>query len=276
MILTRQVAQISLGVVVLSFLFAIPLKSVSVSPMAVYIDHRTRSGELTLFNPGTTPEEIRIDFAFGYPQTDESGRVVVKLSEEAPDSEPSAVPWLSAFPQRLRLQPGQRQTVRFLARPPADLPEGEYWARARIHAESGQPPLESRQENVGVQITLNTVVVVAVNYRNGEMSTGVVMDASDAWSRNDTTFHEVHVERTGNAAFLGRLLIELLGENGDVLDAAEEVLPVYRSMDRRFIMPPVDNGVPVRVRYTVDTERDDLPPGGVIPAERVVREVTIR
>ena len=253
-----------------------PLESVSVSPMAVYIDHRGRSGEITLFNPGTRPEEIRLDFAFGYPRTDESGRVVVPISDVAPEGEPSAVPWLSAFPQRLRLQPGQRQTVRILARPPAGLPEGEYWARALIHAEGGQPPLESRIDGVGIQIDLNTTVVIAVNYRNGAVHTGVVMDEPSAWLRNDTTFHEVRVERTGNAAFLGRLLIEVLAEDGAVLEAAEEVLPVYRVMHRRFITPPVDSGVPVRVRYTVDTDRDDLPPGGVLPAEPIVREILIR
>lgn len=272
----RRTARSSATCLVLLIAFATPLQSVSVSPLAVYLDHRSRSGQLTLFNPGTRPEEIRIDFAFGYPRTDEKGLVTVPLSETAPPGEPSAVPWLSAFPQRLRLQPGQQQTVRILARPPADLPEGEYWARARIHAEGGQPPLESREGDVGIQIALNTVVVVAVNYRNGSMQTGVTMHEADAWARNDTTFHEVRVERTGNAAFLGRLLIELLDERGEVLDAAEEVLPVYREMHRRFMMPPVDEGVPVRVRYTVDTNRDDLPPGGVLPAEPIVREIPIR
>jgi hypothetical protein len=253
-----------------------PLKSVSVAPMAVYIDHRGRSGEITLFNPGSRVEEIRVDFAFGYPQTDASGKVVVPLSEVAPEGEPSAVPWLSAFPQRLRLQPGQRQTVRILARPPAGLPEGEYWARARIHAEGGQPPLESRIDGVGVQIDLNTMVVIAVNYRNGAVNTGVVVDEPDAFLRNDTTFHEIRVERTGNAAFLGRMLIEVLDDDGVVLGEAEEVLPVYRVMHRRFITPPVEGGVPTKVRYTIDTNRDDLPRGGVLPAEPIVREIPIR
>ncbi len=252
------------------------LASVSVTPMAVYIDHRTRSGEIILFNPGSRTEEIRVDFAFGYPRTNASGQVVVPLSDTAPDGEPSAVPWLSAFPQRLRLPPGQRQTLRILARPPSGLEQGEYWARARIHAQGGQAPVESRIDGVGVQIDLNTTVVIAVNYRNGTMTTGVKMEEPDAWMRGDTVFHDVRVERTGNAAFLGRLLIEVLDEEGILLEEHEEVLPVYRVMHRRFITPPVERGVPARVRYTVDTNRDDLPPGGVLPAEGVVREIAIR
>jgi hypothetical protein len=271
----RTPLTIALGLVAF-FGIAEPLRSVSVSPMAVYIDHRTRSGELTLFNPGTRTEEIRIDFAFGYPQTDENGAVFVPITEEAPAGEPSALSWLSAFPQRLRLEPGQRQVVRILARPPADLSPGEYWARARVHSSGGQPSIERREGEVGMQIELNTVIVVAVNYRNGEMSTGVVVDEARARFVGDSIVYEVQASRTGNAAFLGRLLIETIDYEGRVLASAEEVLPVYRTMRRRIAFPRPAEGFPTRARYTIDTERDDLPPGGVIPTEPVVREVFIR
>jgi hypothetical protein len=256
--------------------FAAPLRSVSVTPMAVYIDHRSRSGELTLFNPGTRPEEIRVDFAFGYPQTNEDGAVFVPVMDEAPPGEPSALSWLSAFPQRLRLEPGQRQVVRILARPPSDLSPGEYWARIRVHSSGGQPPLEANQGDVGMRIELNTVVVVAVNYRNGPVETGVTVEDARARIVGDSIIHEVHVSRTGNAAFLGRLLIEMLDHEGRVLVSTEEVLPVYRTMRRRIGLPRPSEGFPTRARYTIDTERDDLPPGGVIPTEPVVREVYIR
>jgi hypothetical protein len=261
---------------VASLILAEPLKSVSVTPMAVYIDHRTRSGELTLYNPGTRTEEIRVDFAFGYPQTDDRGAVIVPISEEAPPGEPSAVGWLNAFPQRLRLEPGQRQVVRILARPPVDLPVGEYWARARVHSTGGQAPLEARQGEVGMQIELATVIVLAVNYRNGPVTTGVSANAAPARFVGDSIVHEIQVSRTGNAAFLGRLLIEIIGDEGDVLSTVEEVLPVYRTMARRIAVPRPEKGYPTRARYTIDTERDDLPAGGVIPTEPVVREVFIR
>jgi hypothetical protein len=40
-------------------------RAVTVSPNALFIDSRTRSGVLTLYNPGTTAEEIEITFSFG-------------------------------------------------------------------------------------------------------------------------------------------------------------------------------------------------------------------
>jgi len=254
-----------------------PLFSVSVSPMAVYMSDRERTGTMTLYNPGSRPEEIEIEFAFGYPQTDAEGNIQVPLSPEAPAGEPSAVPWLSAFPRRLVLEPGQRQVVRVLARPPADLADGEYWARALVRSRGGQEPIEARQGDVGIQIDVETLIVVAVNYRNGEMITGLAVRGAEATSVGDSTIARITLARTGNAAFLGRLLVEALDERGDVVTSSEQVVAVYRTLSPRVVLPTSAEGRrPVMVRYTLDTERSDLPPGGVLPMERVVHEAPVR
>jgi hypothetical protein len=264
-------------VLALSAVLVAPLFSVSVSPMAVYMGDRERTGTMTLYNPGSRPEEITIEFAFGYPQTDAEGNLQVPLSPEAPAGEPSAVPWLSAFPRRLVLEPGQRQVVRVLARPPADLPEGEYWARALVSSRGGQAPIESRQGNVEVQIEVETLIVVAVNYRNGDMTTGVRVTGSEASVVGDSLVTRIALERSGNAAFLGRLLIEALDADGEVVAETEQVVAVYRTLSPRLVLvTPADGPRPVTVRYTLDTERSDLPPGGALPMERVVHEAPVR
>lgn len=270
-------AKVGAALVAAVVLLAAPLWSVSVSPMGVYLDHRARTGTLTLYNPGTRTEEIEIGFAFGYPQSDADGNVTVPLVEEAPAGQPSAVPWLTAFPRRVVLEPGQRQVVRLLARPPADLPEGEYWARALVRSRGGQAPIESRSGDVGIQIDVETVVVVAVNYRNGEMQTGVELRAADAVTVADSVVASLDMARTGNAAFLGRVLVEALDDRGRVVASEEDVLAVYHMMYRRFSLA-VEPGAlaPVTVRFTLDSEREDLPPGGVLPAEPLVHEIPIR
>ena len=260
----------------LSFMLAVPLFSVSVSPMGVYIDSRSRSGTMTLYNPGTRPEEIQIEFGFGYPQSDPNGNVTVPIAPEAPPGEPSAVGWLTAFPRRLVLEPGQRQVVRIVARPPAGLPEGEYWARALVRSRGGQAPIESRTGNVGVQIDVETVVVVAVNYRNGSVRTGLEARAFEASLQGDTVVARIDLARTGNAAFLGRILVEALDGRGAVVGSTEEVLAVYQTISRRLVLPVQSGSAPARVRFTLDTDRDDLPPGGPLPAERIIREVELR
>jgi hypothetical protein len=254
---------------------ASPLLSVSVSPMAVYLDNHHRSGEMTLINPGTRPEEIRIDFAFGYPQSDSLGNVTVPVVPAAPPGEPSAVGWLTVFPRRIILQPGQRQVVRVLARPPANLPDGEYWARALIHSRGGQPPIEGRAGEVGVQIDVETVIIVAVNYRNGTVKTGLTADNAHASIVGDSAIAFIDLHRTGNAAFLGRILVEALDAGGHVLGGTERVLAVYHSMRRRVAVAIPAGATPVKIRYTMDTKRPDLPPGGPLPGTPVVVEVPL-
>ena len=256
-------------------IFAVPARPVSVAPMAVYIDDSSRSGALTLFNPGTKTEEIRIDFAFGYPQTNANGEIIVPITETAPPGEPSALPWLSAFPQRLRLGPGERQVVRLIARPPPDIETGEYWARVLVHAEGGQQPIESNEAGVAVQIDINTVVVVAVNYRNGEMTTGLSIEDASATLVGDSLVHEFRVRRTGNAAYLGRVVIEAFDRSGDVVLEFDDILPVYTTMYRRIPVAAPSDSV-ATIRYTFETRRDDLPPEGPLPTEPIVREVPVR
>jgi hypothetical protein len=171
------------------------------------------------------------------------------------------------------LQPGQRQVVRIVARPPPGLEEGEYWGRALVHSKGGVPPIEAGRQGVDVKIDVETVVVVAVNYRNGEVSTGLEVSSAVAALVPDSTVATIDLARTGNAAFLGRLLVEALDDQGTVLGEREEVLAVYRTLRRRVAIPVSSGAVPARVRYTMDTHRDDLPDRGVIPTEPVVFEI---
>jgi hypothetical protein len=250
--------------------------AVAVSPMAVYLDSRTRTGTMTLFNPGTLPEEIEIDFAFGYPTSDAEGNVALSLIEQPGADEPNAVPWLRAFPRRLVLEPGQRQVVRLMVRPPAGLEDGEYWARALIHARGGQPPIEQQRGDVAVLVNVETVVIAAVNYRHGEVSTGLVVANAEARRDDGRVTGLIDLERTGNAAFLGRVLAELVDAQGTVVASSEEVLAVYRTLRRRMELDvPAGVAGPLQLRFRMDTNREDLPAGGPLPAEPLVHTVPV-
>lgn len=258
-------------------LLAVRAGAVAVSPVALYIDDRTRTGTLTLFNPGTRPEEVAIDFAFGYPTSDSTGEVSVGIVEEAPAGEPSAVAWLRAFPRRLVLEPGQRQVVRVMVQPPPELAPGEYWARVLVRGRGGQPPIEQQQGDVRVQIEVETVVIVALSYRNGAVETGIRIANASAVLAGDTVAATIDFERAGNAAFIGRVRAEVLDANGRVIGTAEDVLAVYRQIRRRLQIPVTGaTGQALRVRFTIDTDRDDLPPGAVLPFESMQHIAEVR
>ncbi|HEY0994498.1 MAG TPA: hypothetical protein VGD77_00775 [Gemmatimonadaceae bacterium] len=261
-----------LGAIVLLAAAAPHARAVTVSPSALYIDHRTRSGVLTLINTGTRAEEIEIGFAFGYPRADSLGNVTVQLLDSVPTGEPSAVAWLRAFPRRIRLEPGQRQAVRVLVQPPAGLAPGEYWARILVRSRGAQPPIEQQQGDIKLQVEVETVIATAVSYRNGEVSTGLAEKALRASAAADSLVRVwMSLSRQGNAAFLGHVRSELVNPSGDVVARTEDDIAVYRDMERKFeiVLPPELRGRSLagyRVRYLIDTTRPDLPPGGPLPA----------
>lgn len=251
-------------------------RAVTVSPVALYIDSRTRSALLTLHNNGVRPEEVEIAFAFGYPQSDSAGNLRVELVETPPPGEPAATAWLSAFPRRMVLQPGQRQVVRILAEPPAGTPDGEYWARVLVKSRGGQAPIERQvEEGVAIQLAIETVVAIAASYRQGQLETGVRVERAEAARRGDSIFTTLDVARTGNAAFLGRLQLELLDEQGRVLGATEEHIAIYRTVRRIPVLVAPPGAGALRVRVTLDTRREDLPPEGILPAEPVTAVVPV-
>jgi len=253
-----------------------PAHAVSVSPTALYIDSRTRTAVLTLFNPGSLPEEITVDFSYGFPQADSAGNVSVPLTKEPGAGEPSALAWMRAFPRRLLLQPGQRQVVRVLVEPPAGLADGEYWARVLISSRGGQPPIEQTQGDVRLQLNVQTTLVMAANYRKGDLRTGVSVTAAAAHRTADGVQLQVDLARTGNAAFLGRLRAELLGADGAVLSTLYDDVAVYRTMRRRLTFALPAGAAPgVAVRIHLDTEREDLPAGGALPAAAVDQRVPV-
>lgn len=267
----RPVRRVGIAAVTVVGLIAVAsavVRAVSVSPMSVFLDHRARTGTLTLYNPNPLPEEIEIGFAFGYPVSDSAGEVTVPLHESAPAGEPSAMEWLRAFPRRLVLEPGRQQVVRILAQPPADLPDGEYWSRVLVTATGGRPPVEQQVEpDVRVAISMRTIVVASLNYRKGRLTTGVAVRMAEAERVGDSLRITLDLERTGEAAYLGRVQLELLNAAGRVVGREEDVVSVYRTLRRRFVLPVTDEVA--RVRYTLTTERPELGQRNIITAPPV-------
>jgi hypothetical protein len=240
--------------------------AVSVSPMSLYMDARNRAGSLNLHNTGSLPEEIEISFAFGYPVSDATGRISLELYDSVPEGALSAADWVRVFPRRIVLQPGQRQTVRVMLDPPAGLSEGEYWARILVRSRGGQPPIEQTDGEVSIQISVETVMAVALSYRQGPVQTGVELTGASVARTAEGLTVDADLCRLGNAAYLGRLRAELLDASGSVVETQEDLIAVYHGIRRRilFAMPENRNG-PFQVRLRFDTTREDLPRGAALP-----------
>ena len=244
-------------------------QGVMVAPHAVYIDHRVRSGSVLLYNPGTEPVEVTISTLFGYPVTDSVGDIKLR-TVDAPDSTlPSALAWIQAFPRRLTVAPLERQTVRLLARPPAGLPDGEYWVRLKIAAKAGQIPIVGVSDTTAIQVglTLEVHTIIGIAYRKGAVTTGVALSNLRAQLLGDTLVTWSRLVRQGNAAFVGTVRGTVVDSTGTTRASFATPLGVYFMMEPRIasVIGTLPRGR-YWLRYEVVAEREDLDPAIVLKA----------
>lgn len=253
-------------------------QGVLIAPQSVIIDHRSRSGTFEVYNPTAQPAEISIATIYGYPTSDSLGAVGVTTFETPAAGEPSAAGWLQAFPRRFVLQPQERQTVRLLGRPPAALPDGEYWSRL-IVGTKGATPLREPGDTTPVQVAvaLEVRTILGVIYRKGPQRTSLAMRDLTAGLANDSTLRvRVAYLRDGPSAFLGTATVTLKDATGRVVKSIDRRLAVYKPLAPAYELPVGD--VPPG-RYwavlRVGTERDDIAPELVLKTAPIRDSVAV-
>lgn len=260
-------------------LVALPafIEAIFVSPTAVFMDMRTRDAQVTIGNAGDRPEEATIELKFGFPDVDSAGTPFVRFVEDPGSEFPSAQDWIRPFPQRMRLEPGTQQVVRLLARPPADLPDGEYWTRMIVTGRGLTASLPTTDTAVSVGVNLEIRLVTSVTFRKGRITTGVALRGLTAETDGDSLWVWAHLSREGNGAYHGTADIELVTLRGEVVRRWAMPLSVHYPMRRRFAyvagtLEPGD----YRVRFRLRAERRDLPSERVLAAPTVVDSVAVR
>jgi hypothetical protein len=253
------------------------IEAIYVSPTAVFMDDRSNSAQVTIGNSGDTPEEATVELRFGFPDADSAGTPFVRFVDDPGPEFPSAADWIHAFPQRVRLEPHSQQVVRLLARPPQNLPDGEYWTRMIITGRGATVPVAGADSGVHAGVNLVIRLVTSVTYRKGKVSTGVVVRDVTADVEGDSLTVWSHLDREGNAAYLGTVDVELVDAGGATVRSWSSTVAVYTPMRRRFSFK-VDSlaAGDYRVRLRLRAERPDLPANRVLPAPTVTDSVAIR
>lgn len=256
-------------------------QGVLIAPNAVVIDARTRSSAVTLVNSAMETVEVELGTQFGFPATDSTGAMFLRTFESAPDSMPSAANWVRAFPQKLILAGGERRTVRVLVTPPPALPAGEYWSRLVVTTRTAPHRGHAEGDTSAVQIGLNVEVrsVMPLFYRNGAVSTGVVLATPTVAVGHDSLTLRVGMTRKGNAAFVGTIHASIRDERGSVVARDSLPLGVYYEMTPRIAMKRPAQLAAGKYTVTIDaiTARADVSPSLLVsaPATRVTGEFVV-
>jgi len=266
------------------------LPGVAVDPHIVVLSPAQPTSEVTVFNPRTTRAEYDVSLRYGYAGTDSSGQAAVHLDSTAARGAPatgvgaSAAPWVTPYPRRFVLEPGAWQTVRFAARPPAALPDGEYWARVTLRARELAPPTRLAASGAAIAgisavLQIETTTVLPLFYRAGPVRTGVVVDSLWGVCDANTILLGATLRRTGNAAFLGVASLTVHDSSGAALRRLERPIAVYGNATPRWRIerPPTATGCGVgwRAALTLRAERHDVASRLILPSDSVRGVVAI-
>lgn len=276
----RRARRLLTALLVLLSPSAVAAQAILVAPQGVVLNNRDRTGTVELYNPSERAAEVSIRAVYGHPTTTADGDLTLELVEQPPTSEPSAAGFIEAFPRRLVLQPNQRQTVRLLARPPAGLADGEYWARMIISSKDAERPASAVVDTatVSVGLTLEVRTIIAVNYRNGVQRTGVTLGVLTATATPDSLVLRAPMQRTGTAAWIGLTTVKLLNPSGGVVATHTLQTAVYQSIVPRFAfdrraLPPGR----YRISVDVNTDRPDVTQATLLraPPQHAETSITI-
>lgn len=247
---------------------------VVVAPKLVNLSDDERFASIFVENRTNRPQEVKLDFSFGYPMTDSLGNVSMHYGDtEAADSL-SIGRFVRAYPQRFLLPPGQRQRVRLALQPPADLADGMYWSRlaftASQYQEDAAPPARA---TVQTRIRYRFKQVISVFYRHGAIETGLRLRQMRSSRDQDNIYITSQVERTGNAPYLGMATLEVVHDSTETVVLTEESkAAVYFDMTHRFAIPrPELAAGTYRARLTYETRRKDLSSADLVPAPPMSR-----
>ena len=237
---------------------AVSAQGVIVAPHAIYLDHRTRSASITLYNPGAKAAEVAISTFFAYPVTDSLGHFTLFTPDSIESAMRSATDWIEAFPRRMTIAPLQRQTIRLLARPPHGLADGEYWSRIMISAKGGALPVSGADSgNIEIGLTLEVRTIIPLIYRKGQLQTGISISGLRSEVEGDSLRVRVRLERQGRSAYIGTARGTLVNEHGTTVSTFEQPIAVYYDAQPVFSLPVAPAGR-YTLRLEVATERSDI------------------
>ena len=267
------------GIIIFAVLALTPLletaASVLVAPTAVFLSETDRTGRMTIQNPTDKPKEVSIYFSFGLPVSDSLGNVQVRLQDSGVTDTRSAVDWLKAFPRKMVLAPGATQVVRFVARPPRDLPDGEYWARIVVRSQESQASLPSQTGEDKITTKLNMIMQTAIilKYRTGNLVAKLDVVDTQVVRTDSAVDVFVDMENRGNVSYVGILHGRLLDARDREISTEKINLAVYRTLRRKMHLPFAEGDFqrPYRIEVFITNEgRKDLDPEGMIVGNEIL------
>jgi P pilus assembly chaperone PapD len=255
------------------------LAGILVAPTVVVLTDKNRTARLDINNPGSTPQEVTVGFAWGLPESDSVGNVRVILQDSNITDTKSAIEWIKAFPRQMVIPPNGTQVIRFVATPPKGLADGEYWGRVVVRSKEGQKEIPTATTDGGITTKLNMIMQTAImiKYRTGSLSSEVEVTGTTAQKTDSTVCVTIDLASKGNVSYVGVMTCRLLDASKKEISRAQTDLAVYRELRRRVELPLKGSTGHCTVEVSVTTDgRTDIAPEDVIPGNKVFSSVEVQ
>lgn len=256
---------------------------INLYPRRIIVDRRQRVATVGLYNRVAAPGEYEITVR-DLVMTPEGGLVSVDSPDAAStvDRLNPASDMLRWSPRRVRLAGNEAQTVRVMARPTADLPDGEYRSHFTVisvpETDEGLTIEQatgagSGGEGIGVVIRPRFAISIPVIVRIGETTLDVGIEAATVSETESGMAIRVRLTRAGTRSAYGDLIVTADGAGEPV--AIARGIGVYPEVDSRdvelFVRPDFDPAtLQSGATLTVSFVDDDVNPGQTLASLDIV------
>lgn len=253
------------------------MAQISIAPSFVFVDQNSGVGNVFVSNNSDKAYEVSINFAFGYPGSDAEGNLIMNYNDSTAFAKYALDPMVRAFPRTFILKGREQRTVRLQVIPKQKRVDGYYFTRMKVMAKPQTADLtEAQSEGIGTKINFNFEQITAVFYHKGIVTTGVVVKGIEVNQKEGSLAILPHLQRTGNAPFLGSMLAKLKDADGKVVAEAQSTTTVYFDEIRRLDMK-LDKVTPGNYTLVIsfETHRNDMLASDLIQSPNVVQEKKI-
>lgn len=192
---------------------------ITIAPTTLFMTERSNVSNFLVINNSSEPQEVSVNFFFGYVKTDDEGNRQIVNEDDELAADYSLADWLRGFPRTFTLQPGERQTVRIRANPPSGLEDRTYWSRIRTSSNPVTPPVEEQQADaVTARINVRIDQVTGIYLKKGDITTGIEVNNIELSQEDGQLTALVDVDRTGNSPFIGTVTSYVTADGEELLN----------------------------------------------------------
>lgn len=252
----------------------------SISPPYVSIDGRSGVGNIYVTNNSDQPQEVEISFAFGYPDSDKEGNLVMNYGDSVAFEKYALDPSVRAFPRTFILAGKQQRTIRVQVKPDKGMADGFFFTRAKILAKPQSAEVSKpAAEGITTKISYNFEQIIPAFYRKGKVTTGLNVLGLDTRQVDSVLVVTASLERTGEAPFIGSFTANLIDAGGKTVATTKTTTTAYFKVLRKVELgiARIPKGA-YKLEVLFETKRGDMAAGDLVQAQPVkqMTDVTIR